>query len=554
MKKIFLVIVFLQSVLFAQLIAQNQSYVHLDKSFYVTGEVIWYKLYLPSFMEGSEAVIKSTLVNASGDNVSYHFNATEAKTSVSGYFKLPFDMNSEIYSIVFSGTRGKDFPQETFAEIHLPIYNDLETTQLSAEDQDVVLPDYNKLSNSTDLSIEVDLSKEQYNCREHVAASVQVRDANGNPVNADLSISVIDADLYDGEYQIPAVFEGSEVDRGAKPFVNKPYVKGAYSRGTRNKLLNNEIIGAYSSSENKLFYAVPNSTTGNFHVEFAAFKNSKPIQFIHHVESDDELNIELAKVGSPNTKQLVYNKAVLDYLELSRQRKKLFQRYSTLETNLVPEENVVVFNEFKKNKTFDITEYKSFDNLASFLKEVSTPLRMRIKDDSYEGAMYMPSSKKDYSSYAEHDPLYIVNGYITRNSDFIGKLDLENIKELSMMYEPKDIRSEYKIFGGNGVVNLKINSKDIVLPEEDQKKIYNLSGFQADTPYPEFIPSEFDDNQPFFRPQLYWNSSLSTDGSGNADFGFFQSDDISTFVIEVVAKTSDGKIATTQKTYTSVWQ
>ena len=554
MRKHFLIIIFFQLILSLQLAAQNQSYVHLDKSFYVTGEVIWYKLYLPSFMEGSEAVIQSTLVDASGDNINYHFNSTEARSYVSGYFKLPFDLNAEVYSLVFSGTRGKEYPQETFAEVHIPIYNDLQATQIKEPDAEVMLPTYNESISDQGISINIELAKDQYNCREQINGSVQISDPAGNPIEADVSISVIDAELYLNNYEQPSIYQGAVVEKGTQGFVSKPYVKGTYSRGKKQKLLSNEIIGAYSSLENKLFYAVPNSSNGNFHVEFSSFKDAKPVQFIHHVEGEDALNITMSKVGSPNDKTLVYNQAVLDYIDLSRQRKKLFQRYSTLETNLSPEENEIVFNEFKHNKTFKITEYKSFENLASFLKEVSTPLRIRLKGESYEGAMYMPSIKENYSRYSEYDPLYIVNGYITRNSDFIGRLDLENIKELAMMYEPKDIRKEYKIFGGNGIVNLKINSKDLVLPEEDQDKIYMVSGLQADTPYPEFMPSEFDSNQPFFRPQLYWNSDLSTNSAGKLDFGFFQSDDISTFVIEVVARTPDGKIATAYKTYSSVWQ
>lgn len=554
MKKIILTLIIIQSVFLSQLVAQNQSFVHLDKSFYVTGEVVWYKLYLPSFMEDNPAVLNSTLVNANGDNVINHYNDTEGKTSVSGYFKLPFNLNSEVYSLVFAGTRGKNSTQEIFAEVHVPIYNDLQSSEVKSTGQESAAFSYNESASTSGLSIEIDLSKDIYNCREQVSANVQVTDGSGNPIAADVSVSVIDANLYAGEYQSPALFPGKDVSKGALAFSNKIYVKGAYSRGSNKKLLSNEIIGAYSASENKLFFAVPDPNTGNFHVEFDPFKNSKPVQFIPYVEGEEDLNIELAKVGSPNSKELVYSQAVLDYIQLSRQRKKLFQRYATLETNLVPEETEVVFNEFKHNKTFDITEYKSFESLASFLKEVSTPLRMRVKGEKYEGAMYMPSSKENYSSYGEYDPIYIVNGYITRNSDFIGRLDLSNIKELAMMYEPKDIRSEYKIFGANGIVNLKINSKDLVLPEEDQNEIYSITGFQGDTPYPEFIPSEFDSSQPFFRPQLYWNSNLSTNSNGSLDFGFFQSDDVSTFVIEVVAKTADGKIAVAQKTYNSIWQ
>lgn len=555
MKEIRSTIVFLLlTCLSLSLNAQNQCYVHLDKSFYVTGEIIWYKLYLPSSMSGQKAVVKSTLVSASGDNVINHFNSTEGETAISGYFKLPFTLSSEVYSLVFSSTRGKAYGEEIFAEVFIPIYNDLTVSnqqQVTTENSSI---DYNDDIVDSGLNISIDLDKDLYACRDQVKALVKVLDQSGNPVEADVSVSVIDTELYANENSHPAVYPGQDVADGTSNFTDKIYYKGAYSRGEENKLLPNEIIGAYSSTENKLFFSVPDPSTGNFHIELTPFKNSKPVQFIPHVEGEGDLKVALTKVGSPNNKQLDYSQTVLDYIQLSKQRKKLFQRYSTLESNLIPEEVTVEYNEFKKDKSYTITEYKAFENLASFVKEVSTPLRMRIKDEKYVGDMYIPSDKSDYSRYADYPPLYIVNGLITRNSDFIANLDMSNILELSMMYEPKNIRKEYKIFGSNGLVNLKINAKDAIIPEEDRNNIFSVSGFQPDTPYPEFMPTEYDSHQPFFRPQLYWNSDLSTNATGNLEFGFFQSDDVSTFIIEVVAKTADGKIATAQKSYRSVWQ
>ena len=555
MKKVQSTIAFLLlTFLSISLNAQNQCYVHLDKSFYVTGEIVWYKLYLPSSMSGQNAVVKSTLVSASGQNVINHFNNTKGETSISGYFKLPFDINSGVYSLVFSSTRGKAFGEEIFAEVFIPIYNDLTTSSQQQVTTTNVSLDYNDAIVDSGLSISIDLDKDLYACRDQVKASVQVLDQSGNPVEADVSVSVIDTELYASDISQPALFPGQELAANTTNFTDKIYYKGAYARGENNKLLPNEIIGAYSSTENKLFFSVPDPSTGNFHIELAPFQNSKPLQFIPHVEGEGNLSIELTKVGSPNNKQLEYSQAVLDYLQLSKQRKKLFQRYSTLESNLIPEEVDVEFNEFKHDKTFTITEYKSFENLASFVKEVSTPLRMRLKDDKYIGDMYIPSDKSSFSRYAEYPPLYIVNGLITRNSDFIARLDMSNILELSMMYEPKNIRKEYKIFGTNGLINLRINAKEVVIPEEDRNNVFSVSGYQPDTPYPEFMPTEYDNHQPFFRPQLYWNSDLSTNANGNLEFGFFQSDDVSTFIIEVVAKTADGKVATAQKSYKSVWQ
>jgi len=125
-----------------------------------------------------------------------------------------------------------------------------------------------------------------------------------------------------------------------------------------------------------------------------------------------------------------------------------------------------------------------------------------------------------------------------------------------MMYEPKDIRDEYKIFGASGVVDLKLKSKDIMIPDSDKKEIFTISGLLPETAFPVFDPNDIgnDKSQPFFRPQLYWNGELSTNASGKLDFDFYQSDDVSTFIIEVVVQAADGSFSKAQKTYKAVWQ
>ena len=537
---------------------QDQCNVHLDKSFYVTGEIIWYKLYLPAALKDKSVAIKTTLVAANGSSVDDHFNVTGGDSHVSGYYKLPFDLSSQVYSLVFSATRSKIDAEEILAEIFVPVYNDLESIPTTEMVNQVDISSYNSTLNSSgNLAIEITLDKESYNSREKVNANIKVKNASGSPIAANVSVSVKDAELLPGDMNSTTAFAGNSVNFEFKDdtYMEKMYVKGSYVKDD-GELIPNEIIGAYANNENKLYFAVPDRTNGKFHLEFPNYYNSKSIQFFPFVDDGKDLKITLNPVGKPNAKQLSYSQSIIDYIKLSRQRKKLFQRYTALESNIKPKEYETEVVEFKSSKSYDITEYKSFENVASFLKEVSTPLRMKPKKGVYEGAMYMPSKLKGFSQYSESPPIYILNGYLTRNSDYVANLDLDIVTNIAMMYDPKKIRDEYKIFGAAGVAQLKLKSKDIMIPESDKEEIFMISGLLPETAFPTFNPSDINDDQfqPFFRPQLDWNGNLSTDNSGSLDIDFYQSDDISTFVIEVVVQGADGSVSKAQKTYQAVWQ
>lgn len=537
-------------------IGQDHCNVHIDKSFYVTGELIWYKLYLTPNMKDKNVAIKTSLVSANGNIIGDHFNLSEGKTYISGYYKLPFDLKSEVYSLVFSASRSKSSPEEIFGEILIPIYNDLEP--IPSEANDIALKTFNSEAIlDQDLQVTITLDKEVYSSREKVNAEIQVNDANGNPLAANVSVSVRDAEILASSQNSNTLYKGNPINLEYQDdtFLDNIYTKGSYMKDD-DELISNEIIGAYASDENKLHFAVPDPTTGDFHVEYPDYYNTKRIQFFPYIDDGKDLKIKLNKVGSSNSKKIVYNTSVIEYIKLSRQRKKLFQRYSSLESNVNPKEYETVISAFKSNKSFDITEYKSFENVASFLKEVATPLRMKEKNGIFNGAMYMPSKHKSFSEYAESPPIYLLNGFMTRNSDYVAKIDLDLVTNIAMMYDPKVIRDEYKIFGSAGLVNIKLKSKDIMIPDSDKKDIFTINGLLPQTDFPTFDPSEIDNNQyqPFFRPQLYWNGNLSTDSKGNLSFDFFQSDDVSTFVIEVVVQTDNGSVTKTQKTYQSVWQ
>jgi len=60
-----------------------------------------------------------------------------------------------------------------------------------------------------------------------------------------------------------------------------------------------------------------------------------------------------------------------------------------------------------------------------------------------------------------------------------------------------------------------------------------------------------DSTSPMFSPTIYWNPSLTSGTDGRADFNFYHTDDVGTFVITVLARTDDGQLVSRIIEYTA---
>ncbi|MBK9491172.1 MAG: Ig-like domain-containing protein [Haliscomenobacter sp.] len=171
----------------------DQCLVHLDKSFYVSGELMWFNLYLPVANRGHAFTIRVGIVDKNGASIQTFFIATEGKSQANGHYKIPYNCNSGVYQLVFIGMESSTKSPVVLAKIAVPIYNDLEKLDIvkTTAPESIQYPVYTL----KDLLVEVELNKEAYQNRETVQVLVRVKDKNGNPVKGKLSVSVSDQAL-----------------------------------------------------------------------------------------------------------------------------------------------------------------------------------------------------------------------------------------------------------------------------------------------------------------------------------------------------------------------
>ena len=91
----------------------NQCLLHLDKPFYVTGEIIWFKADMPENLIYNQSLLRVDLVRKDGSSVFQFYRPIEKDLSSFGSIKIPYDFSPDVYLLVLSLTREEDNEVQT---------------------------------------------------------------------------------------------------------------------------------------------------------------------------------------------------------------------------------------------------------------------------------------------------------------------------------------------------------------------------------------------------------------------------------------------------------
>ncbi|MCB9280360.1 MAG: hypothetical protein H6562_15815 [Lewinellaceae bacterium] len=531
----------------AQVVTRDQCLLHLDKSFYVSGEIAWYKLYLPAFFRDKDLSVRVSVTDQAGHILRSHYLKNAGKTYVEGYYKVPFDLVTGMYHLVFEGADKAARKFERLAEAAVPMISDLGGASSPAAGGPV---ESSSATLTGNLQIEITLPADTFLCRDQIQPRIAVRDQNGKPVKADISVAVTDWELCgpkaSGRSNIGVT---SGLDPGlAGRLTNALYYRGQWLDG-EGKPAAAKVAGAFSAEDQKLFYTNTDAA-GTLFLELPDFYGSKTVQFLGWEKENTEISVRMD--NTLNVKQAslpALSPEVADYLRLSAERKKIFQYYKMLETGLAVEVPETKPGELKPDMKVFPKEFKSFPNVATFFREVLRPITFTLKKDGTYDARIYNDQIQGLDEYYPEKPLFIVDNKITRDVDFVAKMDLSLVEQVDLFFRFQTLRSQFNVLGSNGVVRVITSADDIAVPAAEEEDIFTVTGLQPEAVFPGFEPSSMAAHQPFFRPQLYWNPRVETDNQGKATFSYYQSDEVSRFRIQVVAHGENGEYGIAERVY-----
>lgn len=519
-----------------------ETLLHLDKPFYVSGETVWFKLYLPFTWKDKDVALNTTLLGPAGNLMDQFFIRTEGKTFIEGYYQIPFDQKSGWTEIQFTASGLAQEPESLIAHYTFPVYNDLElpenpelVEQPSKIEDPVLVTDGIKLN--------ITLLNGKVTCRDEIRIKLEAVDNAGNPVTGHASVSVKERTV---KACTPSISDIQTLPLSytinQHNLKSKIYTRG-FLRHQDGSPLQMNVLAGYAGRDERVYYS-KSFDDGHYEIELPDFTGKKIIQLIgFQYEKPDLRSNKNSPERLDKNQNIIYTEPLLKYLELSRLRKKIYQHFESVESASNPDDIIIPRQDLKPDARYSVKEYESFKDMKSFFGELLTPLRFRLeKDSTYTASLFNAKGGRRSNTILNGPPLFIIDGKMTRDADFVARLPISAVETVELFLDAPKLRSYFQAIGVSGVIKISTSIANLKLPEADAGNIHMVHGLQPRQHFPEIqaLYKDPSSRQPFFRPQLFWKPDISIGEDGSADFSFTQSDDTGSFELQVVFQAEDG--------------
>lgn len=512
----------------------KNTVLHTDKEFYVTGETIWYKLYLPHAPVGKEAAIKTILLDQNGRIIQSYFCNTHGATFIYGQFEIPFDLPTGWYQLVFSNFDPKSRLENLLIGTYIPIYNDLLPFP-PLNTKSLVKSDI--LNSGT--GININLSQQEIRPRQEVEIELFLTDSSKMPTAGNASITILDENLNTVFETLHTTHIGvHDASISYNNVFNFDFVTAERDKNNR------EYIGIFLKESSKFRYVSSLNTKFTLvHDPFTGEKESQ--QFF--VSDFNKPIFKTCLSLEPLLSELPFNPQIQQYLEWSRTRKKTLSIFPATVPQMI---KTISKSEFKDiptpDRSIELSKYDEFEDVFSFFKELNTPLKFKLdKNKRIIATIY----NTEMSSELEGKPVFIIDGRITDRADWIARLPMETIKKVDIFFNTKILLNYFGMIGRNGMIIMQtktnLNMPDSIVHFENK-----LNGYIPLKGSFELKKEQIESRHiPLFKPLVYWNGNIEFDRQGRASIKFFHSDDIGDFTVKVVAIDNNGNITSSNSKY-----
>ncbi len=429
-------------------------------------------------------------------------------------------------------------------------------------------------------------SAQTYNTRSNVDLKVSLKDTLGNPLSGEFAISVYDKRFVGNQLGVPQIdqylYVSSEIPeiKGNRSYSSeeldlllitqknkklewkailegKPKLTNSFKRLIQysGRVVNKESeqplpeshLSAYLQ-KSMMGYEAITRADGSFDLVFLFdFWNDDEIFYTVETKDGKALNAKVmwrmdSSSGvslTPMTESLTANR----YAEFTSRKKLMDKSYSFYGNSEILKKASLSENpnsDFEDELTgvdysVKVDEYVVFPTMEELIREVvPSLLHRRIKGNSIVRVV-LPDG-----AIPNEDPLYIIDGIMTKNTDYFLQLKPADIITIKVVRTINKL-NRFGTMGRNGIV--LIQTKGIDHNELKSKNtLISIKGLNKPAPFRILAHSISSDlRKPDFRSTLYWNPSVTTNSRGEGSINFSASDDVGCFLIRVQGITSDGR-------------
>ncbi|MFZ5973373.1 MAG: hypothetical protein ACOYXA_17445 [Bacteroidota bacterium] len=187
--------------------------------------------------------------------------------------------------------------------------------------------------------------------------------------------------------------------------------------------------------------------------------------------------------------------------------------------------------------SINVEDYQIFPTMEELIREVIPSLQHRkVRGNSIVRVVFsIPSI------IPTGDPLYIIDGVMTKNTDFFLSLKPAELLFVKIERELSKL-SRLGAIGKNGVVYVQTKNQQVANRLRAESRLLPVRGLNKPIGFRGPVYNSVDNwRRPDFRLVPYWNPSVQTDSNGEASISFKVSDDLGPMVIKITGFTKDGR-------------
>ena len=509
--------------------------VQTDKPFYVSGETIWFKVFLlnDSF-EVKSRVLHVDLVSHQNKTIIRQKLLIDNRTSF-GSITLPMDAEEGYYRFRAYTHYNLNFKPVHLYETILPVY------QLDNENivySNHIREDRVQLTGTAGVLVITD--KEVYKPRDLLTVSVQINGLKGTGKKNSFSVSILPLDVAGYESQFienQSKCDNSSLNEDQLIDAEQTLFFEGRLQDPKTKLsVNSDLISIYMDKTSQFIRA--SVVDGEIQVPVPDYWGQEIFQ-IFNLDPYQPTVVEYVPApqhirATPyyNSEQPARTQAVLKYMELMKKRLKIIELFD-LYKPLVPGKKISSAR--KPDVVYLTKDYRQIFSFEEFINEAIINVKVRTINDKKTVRMF---NREAGSLFMDH-PWYIVDGYLTFDEKEVLGIQYRDIIEVRLFTKTSTIRTYFEPFmWRNGI--MEVITRDVKYSRKLKRNpnVVEIEGFSMQQNFKSTYTLSENEATPDLRGVMYWSPNVFTNEKGEAQITIPLSDDTGKFAIVVVGTTN----------------
>lgn len=539
---------FLLLVVIVEVAAQQQPeciFAQFDKSFYVSGETVWFKLYLLNDSSNVKSrVLYVDLLSPQNETITSQ-KLLIVNGSSSGSITLPMESEEGYYRFRAFTLYNLNFKPAYIYEKDIAVYQPGKVEFIPSPPIKSTEP---RMLRAEGISIISD--KEIYKPRDSLTVSFQIQGSYEAGDRGNFSVSVVPLEIasfeFESHQQPQCADRVIDVD-GRMDYQRTLFLEGRLRDPQTQLNVTSKLITVYMDKTAQLIKTFSNE--GKIKMAVYDYWGPGIFQVLNldpATPTDFEFIVESgSKIETPyyNSHQPMRTSTVLQYIEQLEKRRKvveLFELYKPQEVKYS------VASPMMPDAVYQTDDYRQIYSLEEFINAAISNVRVR-KIDGFETVRLF---NKDKGSLFEDHPWYMVDGFLTFNEREVLNIPYQDITEVRLYSKTSTIREYFKHFiWRSGVV--EIITRDVKHARElkNRSNVVEIEGFTRPQDFNSTLTISESKITPDLRGVIYWSPYVLTNDQGLGQITIPLSDDTGTFAVVIMGTANQQKPVTGYTTF-----